>query len=145
MFIDTPQNTLKLAGRQEDITNDGTHYLMRMRRDTSMFFYENRDAKPSANNYAVAAQFFTEITEVEIGAEQAEAILALYPHTRIKIAKYDGIRDTEVRDGLSSAAAHFFLGCEWPNNGDNVDIDAFVGLLKQSANLMGFVSVAAEA
>ncbi len=32
----------------------------------------------------------------------------------LKIAKYDGIGDTDVRDGLSFIAAHFFLGCEWP-------------------------------
>lgn len=32
MFIDTAVNTLNLANREDCITDDGMHYLLRMRR-----------------------------------------------------------------------------------------------------------------
>lgn len=136
MYIDSPENTLRLASRQEDLTEDGTHYLLRMRRDSSKFFYLNRDARPSLKNYADAAQFLTEITGVDISAAQAEAMLSLYPRARIKLATDDGIQNTDVRDDLSFVAAHFFLGCNWPTYGSNVNINGFTELIKQSARLM---------
>jgi hypothetical protein len=50
-----------------------------------------------------------------------------------------GVVETHVRGDLSFAVAHFFLGCRWPKYEDvDVDIDAFVELLKQQAVTMGF-------
>ena len=142
MFIDKPQNTMKLAHMAEGITDDGRHYLLRMRQDSALFFYENRDAAPSEANYIATAEFLSEITGLRIDAKQAQAILSLYPQVRIKIAVYDGISDTDVRDGLSFAAAHFFLGCEWPTYGDKVNMDEFTSLLQMQAGKMGFQQIA---
>lgn len=138
MFIDKPENTIRLGARDDGITDDGTHYLLRMRRDSSMFYLNNRAAMPTAQNIAEVAKHFAEISGVEFSPEQAEAILSLYPQVRIKVANYDGIEDTDVRDGLSFAMAHFFLGCTWPTFGDKVDLELFVALLQKQAGLMGF-------
>lgn len=137
MFIDTHVNTLKLATLDDGITDDGTHYILRMRRDASQFFFANRDAIPTDTQYSEVAQYFGEITELDFTTGDVAAILALYPFARIKVT-LDGISPTDVRDELSNAVAYFFLGCTWPTFGDKVDIAPFVALLQKQARLMGF-------
>ena len=144
MFIDSPSNVLRIAADQHGVTDDGTHYLLRMRRDASAFFLAQRDAQPSEDNYAAVAAFMSEITGLVIDAVCAKQLLSLYPQTRINVAEFGGIAATDVRDGLSFVAAHFFLGCSWPTFGDSVDIDAFVGLLQRQAVLMGFARSKAD-
>jgi len=141
MFIDSAKNTLRIAARDDELTPDGTHYLLRMRRDSSLFYHQHRNAIPTHDKYAQAAEYLSEITELHISANQAEAMLSLYPHVRINLATTGSISSSDVRDGLSQAVAHFFLGCSWPTIGDEVDIDTFVELLKQSARLMNFESL----
>lgn len=138
MFIDTAKNTMRIAALKEGITSDGTHYILNMRRDTSMFYLENNEVIPSDENYNDASQFLSDITELDISSKQARSILSLYPQVRIKMAIYDGIEDTDVRDGLGFSAAHFFLGCQWPTFDDELDAHTFVDLLKKQALLMGF-------
>lgn len=138
MFIDDPQNTMKIAGLEDGITDDGTHYLLRMRRDSSQFFFDARNSVPTAAQYAEVACFFSEITELMFSAEDAAAILDLYPFARIKVAASNGIGPTDVRDELSEAVAHFFLGCTWPKYGDKVKLADFMALLQKQAALMGF-------
>jgi len=138
MIIWTPADAVLFATKKTDyLTNDGTPIVMRQRRDTTQFFYKNRNAEPDDETYAEAAEFLRDITEVEISAEQAKAILALYPHPRIKIAEF-GVSDTDCQDELCFAAAHFFLGCDWPKFGDKVDIVLFMDCLKAEAVRMGF-------
>jgi hypothetical protein len=132
MYIDSPQKTMALAAKLGGPQDADVRSLMRMRLQSCTFYYENRNAMPTAQDYVDAAQRMSEATELDISVEQAEAILALYPHARIKIALY-GTSDTDVREEMMFAAAHFFLGCEWPVYGDNVDIEAFVQLLKEQA------------
>lgn len=138
MFIDTPVNTLKLATLDDGITDDGTHYLLRMRRDASQFFFTSRGAIPTDTQYSEVAQFFCEIAELDFTAGDVAAILALYPFARVKVAMAGGIGPTDVRDELSDVVAHFFLGCTWPTFDGKVDIAAFVALLQKQARLMGF-------
>lgn len=138
MFIDTPHNTLKIASLEDGITDDGRHYLLRMRQDDSTFFLQNRNVMPSLQNYTDAASFLSEITGLKFDADSASAILSLYPQVRIKLAKHNGIGNTDVRHELSFAASHFFLGCTWPTYGDKVNIDAFVALLQAQGAKMGF-------
>lgn len=137
MFIDTPQRTLIIAAKDDGITDDGTHYVLRMRRDSSLFMFENRDAIPSEAAYAAVAKQLTWQTDVSISPDQAKAILSLYPQARIKVAMY-GIGDTDVREALSFAIAHFFLGCSWPTYGDEVDLESFIATMRKQASLMGF-------
>lgn len=138
MVITQPQDALSLSSKLDGITDDGTHFLLRMKRDASKFFFDNRHAYPTPENYAAVAQHWLETTDIQFSPEQAEAILALYPQARIKVAVYGGIADTDVRDELGFAISHFFLGCTWPTFGDKIDIDEFVSLLKKQASLMGF-------
>lgn len=145
MFIDTPQNVVSLPSRLDGDIGDGTHYLLCMKLDTSKFYFDNRRAMPTAENYIDAAEYLTDLTEVQFSAEQAADLLMLYPQVRIKIAVYDGIDDTDGRDGLDFAAAHFFLGCSWPTFGDEVDVAAFVSMLKKQATQLGFKTATVKA
>lgn len=142
MFIDSAKNTLNIASRLDELTSDGTHYLLRMRRESSAFLYENRDVMPTDERYAQAAAFLKEITELEFTLEQTKNILSLYPNVRISLATSS---ISASKEGLSFVAAHFFLGCNWPVYGDNIDADEFLKILKKSANLIGFPSTTAEA
>ncbi|NTF18118.1 hypothetical protein G6L37_06845 [Agrobacterium rubi] len=144
MIIHTAADAIRFATRKDEMTDDGTNILMRMRRESTMFYYENRDSIPDEKTYAEAAEFLQGITEVDISPDAAKAILALYPHARIKIAEY-GVGDTECRDALCFVAAHFFLGSKWPNFGDKIDITLFVDCMKDEAVRMGFVTLSKEA
>jgi len=138
MFIDTPENTLRLAAGDERQGTEGTHYLLRMRQDAARFYLENVGAIPSDESYEDARQYLAEISGLEFTRKQTESFLDLYPHARIKIAKYGGIGDTDVRDELSFAVAHLFLGCSWPTYGENQDIDLFLQMLQAQALEVGF-------
>lgn len=138
MFIDSAKNTMRFINAEDGITNDGTHYLIRMRRDASKFYMDNIDLQLSEENLQETAEFISEITGLECNTSQVTLLLKLYPHVRIKIAEYNGISDTDVRDGISQAVAHFFLGCEWPTFGDEIDIEQFVEFLKKEAIHHGF-------
>lgn len=138
MFVDSAKNTMNILASEDGIDSDGTHYLINMRRDSTKFFTDNADAQPTNENMKDAAAFISEITELQVSSEQTKQILKLYPHVRIKLAIYNGISDTDVRDGLSGAAAHYILGCEWPTFGDDLDVCLFVEALKREAIHHGF-------
>jgi hypothetical protein len=143
MYIDTPDKTMALATKLGGAQDADVRLLLRMRLQSSTFYYENRNATPTPQDYVEVAQRMSDATELDISVEQAEAILALYPHARIKVALY-GTSDTDVREELMFAAAHFFLGCAWPTYGDCVDIEAFVELLKKQAVQLGFTVGASD-
>jgi hypothetical protein len=138
MHISTPANTLSLNARIEDRQADGLHYIFAMQRSASQFYLDNAAAQPSEKHLEEVAGYFAGITGLAFSSEQAEAILSLYPRARIKVAVYDGIFDTDVRDELSFAVAHFFLGCSWPTYGDAIDLDEFMDLMTRQALAMGF-------
>lgn len=138
MFIDTPENTLKLAAGDERLGPESTHYLLRMRQDAARFYMGNVGATPSDESYEHTRQYLAEISGLEFSRAQTESLLDLYPHARIKIAVYGGIGDTDVRDELSFAVAHLILGCSWPTFGENQDIDLFLQILQAQALEVGF-------
>ena len=125
-------------------TKEGVHFQLRALQERSIAYFKSRHAMPSSQNYADAAQYLTEITELPISPSQAEDLLSLYPHVRIKLAEGDGVVGSDVREGLAFVAAHFFLGCTWPIYGDHVNLERFVSLLKQQAEAMGFPSIVLE-
>lgn len=84
-----------------------------------------------------AAELLTKITKIKFDAKQTESMLNLYPKARIELAT-NGLLDTSVRNALSVAVAHFFLGCSWPTYGDNIDIETFTGVLKRQAVKAGY-------
>ncbi|AXH59812.1 hypothetical protein [Pseudomonas amygdali] len=141
MFIDTPENTLRLAVDDERQRHEGTHYLLLMRQDAARFYMENVGAIPSDKSYEDARQYLAEISGLEFTRKQTESLLDLYPHARIKIAVYGGIGDTDVREELSFAVAHLILGCSWPTFGENQDIDLFLEVLQTQALEVGFTKL----
>jgi len=140
MFIAKPADILRTA-RSGDKTNDGTALGLRIGRQANLEYLEDRDLVPSEEQYATAAALMSEITELTLSSEQTKAILSLYPHERIIVARRDG-KDAEYlrAEDISFAAAHFFLNCSWPNYGDEVDMTAFVELLKSEAIRMGYLT-----
>jgi hypothetical protein len=138
MFIDTPANTLRISRNEDGRVDDGRHYVLHMRQESSEFLLKNRLATPTQENYESVAANFTEQTGVAFTALQAAAILDLYPNSRIKIAVYNGIGDSDVRDGLGDVMAHFFLGCRWPVFGDAIEIKEFLAVLQKQGLAMGY-------
>lgn len=118
MFIDTPANTMRLASEKDDLP-----FLIRRR--AAEFYFNNRDAQPTYSDCRVAAANFKDSTGIEIKASELKDILALYPQARISLAFY-GPGDTGSE--IAAALAHFYVGCEWPTYGDQIDIDAFMSL-----------------
>lgn len=140
MFINTATNVMKLGNRDDEITEDGMHYLLRMKRDSSLFLLKHKDSRPSRTQLRDAASHMTSISDIEFTSDQVEEILDLYPAARIGLA-VDGVSPTSVRDELSFVTAHFFLGCDWPTYGDSakgVDIAEFVALIQKQAKSMGY-------
>lgn len=138
MFIDTPENTLRISRNEDGRVDDGRHYLLHMRQGNSEFLLKNRLATPTQENYEAVAANFTEQTGLAFTAQQAANILDLYPNSRIKIAMYNGIKDSDVRDGLADVMAHFFLGCRWPVFGDTIEIKEFLVVLQKQGLAMGY-------
>lgn len=138
MFIQSPQDAVTLAKIPYERMGDGMHLCFHMQRNAMMFYTKHRHALPTLDQYRQAASVMTELAEVTITPDQAEAILALYPQARIKLAVYGDLQDTDTREAVSFAVAHYFLGCTWPSFGDGVDIDQFMDLLTKQAVAMGY-------
>jgi hypothetical protein len=138
MFINSVKNVMQLLGSKDNQTDDGVHFRIIMHRESTAFYSENSSAEPTEENFQDAANFISEITKLHCSISQAKGILLFYPHVRIKMAVYNGITGTDVRDGLSGAVAHYFLGCEWPTFGDKADPSVFVEGIKKEAIHHGF-------
>ena len=50
-----------------------------------------------------------------------------------------GLDDTEVQGSILNAVANFFLCCQWPTYGDDIDIERFVKTLQRVAAACNFV------
>ena len=119
--------------------NEDNEMLLGFTRNINSFLYQHRGSQPTEQHYLHAAEFMSAQAGFEIDVEMAKGILALYPHARIKVAEYDGLGDTEVRDLVADALSNFFLGCDWPTYDDKVDTTIFCKALKAQAEKMGFV------
>lgn len=138
MYINDPKHILRLADSEEGLTDDGTHYLCRMQRDSAKSYWDNADLTPTEAAYRAASEFLTEITQIRIDEDATRRILSLYPHARINLAEANGIGTTLDRENLSFVVAHFFLGSRWPTFGDEVDVERFVSILQSEALALGF-------
>lgn len=124
---------------QQVITHDDNNkLLLEFIANTNMFFYTWRNSPMNPTHALHAAEFMSAQAGFEISPEQAEGILTLYPHARIKMVQYEGLDTTEVRDLVSDALAHFFLGCTWPTYGDKINAEVFCKALYRQAIEMGF-------
>lgn len=69
---------------------------------------------------------------VELNRVQLYNLLSLYPIERADLV--DSGMDTEARSAVLNAVAQYFLGCEWPNIGEQnkIDFDKFLKALEIS-------------
>lgn len=118
---------------------EGRNIVFHMQKQAMEFYIKNKDAQPTEEHFRQVIEFYSDTTGILFNIDEIKAILSLYPHVRIKLAVYEGTFDTDVRDMLSSAITHFFLKCEWPTYGDNVDIDKFIEILQEQARFMGYL------
>ena len=93
----------------------------------------NHEAQPNEVQLACASEHLEEITGLIWPIDKVSEVLSLYPAQRINLA-LSGVDNAD----LSFAAANFFLGTTWPTYGDEVDVDRFVEVLQQQAQLMDF-------
>lgn len=140
MFINKAKNLDNILNNRETGIADSNEvdFAFKLHRNAAMFYLSNQDAKPSTENYQDAANYIKETTGVELSVEQAERILNLFPSARIKLAVYNGCRDSEVRELVYEAACGFFAGSEAPYYGDEVKIDRFITHLQAQAKAMGY-------
>lgn len=118
--------------------NEHNEMLLDMHANNRSFLYANCLAEPTEKHILNATEFIQSQIGFDLTEAQVRGILMLYPQASIKLAVYDGLEDTEVRDLISSAVAHFFLGCDWPTYGDKVDITVFCKALRAQAVKMKF-------
>jgi hypothetical protein len=138
MFIKEPNHILRLADSDDGLTDDGTHYLFRMHRETVQSYMDKVALQPSDKAYSEASEFLTKITGVYLSGDVVKRILELYPYVRISLAEEGGAGSTHIRDDLSFVVAHFFLGARWPNFGDKIDVTRFIAILQSEAKALGF-------
>ena len=112
--------------------------LLTLHANRSKYLYENRHAPMTYDLFLKTTEFVQASLGWDITQEQVEDILNLYPEARIEIAVTRGVNDTDVRDCVLNAFAHFFLGCEWLTFGDKVDLTVFLNAIHQQAVKMGF-------
>lgn len=135
MFINTPRKVMELSESFDELTDDGRHYLLRMRSESAEFLLENADLQPTGEDYEKAAEFMSEISGVEFSSIDAKRILSLYPAERINLASHGAASSSSE---LAFALAHLLLGCSWPNCGDGIDMEKFAELLAKQAESLGF-------
>lgn len=80
------------------------------------------------------AEMVNEATELALTSRQIETILKVYPTSRAEVIVH-GIYDSAALDEVIDSVSHFFLCCNYPTYGDKVDIDKFLGLLKEQVSI----------
>jgi hypothetical protein len=136
MFITTPGKVLALDASPHDKV-EGTHMVLLMQRNAARALLDNVGLRPTEAEYKAAADHLRWAIGVSLSVAEVTALLEVYPRARLKLSEW-GIGDTEVREELSSAFAHLLTGSQWPTYGDDVDVDAFVALLRRQAAAIGF-------
>lgn len=135
MWIQDPAKLMAMG--DERFFDDG---LMHWQKSRMEFALANAQAIPSDEAMTQAVDYVTESCGIVLTNQQLLAIFSLYPIERGKFADY-GWGDTEIRELTMDVIAHFFLSSRWPMFGDNVDVDAFVALLKKAAAFMDYSCV----
>ncbi len=139
MHINTADSFKRILANYDSGASDkrDVEFTFELHRNAMKFHIDNRNAKPSDTDLQEAIEHIIESTGVSLTKEQLNEILDLFPSERIKLAIY-GISDTEVREGMYDVACRYFAGCEVPTYGDDVDLDRFLGHLKNQASIMGY-------
>jgi hypothetical protein len=97
-------------------------------------------AEPAPDALAQAIQFVEQEAGIQLSAAQFKEILSLYPFARAKLADY-GWGDTEVREMVLDVVANVMANTRWPLGSDEVELGAFVAMLKKAAAFMGYETI----
>jgi hypothetical protein len=81
-----------------------------------------------------ATEIIKENAHIELNRVQLHNLLLLYPIQRGNLI--DSGLDTDAVGSLLNAVAQYFLGCDWPDNGDQVPYVKFLAALRQAAPIM---------
>lgn len=134
MFTQTPQEAIALL---DPHGSNNANNLLQCLRGGTKFYVDHANSQPKERDYIDLVAYYEEISEIKFSLDDVKTIVTLSPHLRIKLAEYDGLGDTEVRDLAADALAAFLLHTTWPNYGDRVNSTDFVGALKQQAQSIG--------
>jgi len=115
-------------------------FQFKMHRDAMKFHTDNINIQPTDENYKEATEHIQDSLGVIVDIDTTKMVLSLFPTARIKLAKYEGCGDTEVRELISGAFCVYFTGSEVPTYGDKIDTDRFYDHLQKQAEIMGFKS-----
>ena len=126
-----PRAVMKIASSEFDKDESGLHYLFTMQRNSCEGYLNNLEAEPSGDQLNTAIELVKEQCELSIQSQQIIELLTLYPKVKIQISNDD-------YDGVCEMLSDFLLGCRWPIHKDNLDINAFIDLLKKQAVLFGY-------
>jgi len=110
--------------------------LFSLRANTAQFYLENVNLSPSTHQVYEVAHIIKIVTGIDCSTTLAKTILTLYPTAKIQVAVYG--TESDAKDEILWAVAHFFLGCPWPSFEDNVELTEFILLLQQQAKSLGF-------
>lgn len=107
-------------------TNEADSYLYTVRRG-SVWSVKNIGYQPSEKEQKDVADYLSQTVGLVIPLDVSNAILDLYPEAKLALS-IEGV-ETDTRDKLSFAIAHFLTGCDWPRKQENQV--PFYALLKQ--------------
>ena len=132
MVVDSTNKVMNAA--KESIALDGS--LFSSKTNTAQFYLENVNLSPSTHQVYEVAHIIKIVTGIDCSTTLAKTILTLYPTAKIQVAVYG--TESDAKDEILWAVAHFFLGCPWPSFEDNVELTEFILLLQQQAKSLGF-------
>jgi hypothetical protein len=144
LYIDTPANVVRLSTAARRAPGDSASARLEERAERARLYYDLIHIHPSPTLYAKGARFMTEISGIYFGAHEAEHLLMLYPQSRTLMViarEHDENSQIDAEEALAFATGHFFLGSRWVRTTDNVPYQAFIDLLQQQAERLGFNAV----
>lgn len=137
MFVDSTHKVMSAAKENLALYNDAElESLFSTRADNTQFYLENVNVSPTTHQVYEVAHIIKIVTGIDCDSFLAKTILSLYPTAKIQVAVYG--TESDAKDEILWAVAHFFLGCPWPTYNDDVQLTEFVLLLQKQAQALGF-------
>jgi hypothetical protein len=135
MLVESPIKIMSMA-RAQLAEEGGIKAAFSSQANIAQFYMENVNLSPTLHQVYEVAYLIKIVTGIECDSTLAKTILTLYPTAKIQVAVYG--TESDAKDEILWAVAHFFLGCPWPQSDDHVDVTDFVSLLQKQATALGF-------
>lgn len=137
MLVDSTNKVMSAAKENFALYNDTElDSLFSTRAGNAQFYLENVNVSPTTHQVYEVAHIIKIVTGIDCDSFLAKTILSLYPTAKIQVAVYG--TESDAKDEILWAVAHFFLGCPWPTYDDDVQLTEFVLLLQKQAQALGF-------